>query len=650
MKKDKMIRAVGGIDDKYIEEAAEATGKRRSSRRAWIKPVTVAACICLMMTSLGLWLFLPIDKNPPDVSAHSGTTYYELIQTLNALTYRKPQHDNNMEIFLDGFNNVAGDLMYGATMDENAAPESGAANGSTGNAMNGDEYHEVTDNQVAGVIEADIIKRSSSHIFYLNGNTLMAYSVEGEQSKKVGTFSIESSSDKYFYNGQVEMYLSADCKTLTIILPYSTKQDGAVIELISLDVSNPASITRKDTVSVKGSYLSSRMVNGEILLISNFRVSNKPDWNDESTFLPQIDVGEGYKSIPVGDIICPDDPTSAKYTVVCRFDGNSLDLSGQSAYLSYSDEVYVSANSVYLTYLYTDENKDEGNGIVTTRSMTEISRLSYAGGDFEHKGSVTVEGYIKDQYSLDELDGILRVVTTTNERQYVTKDVNEKEVGMLVPNSRGTSASIYCIELRDMTVRAKVERFAPKGEIVQSVRFDGTAAYVCTAVQLTDPVFFFDLSDLDNITYKDTGTIDGFSSSLINLGEGYLLGVGIGDSRSTVKVEIYEEGKNGVESVCKYEFEYAEYSTDYKSYFIDRESNLFGMAINNYYRGSYDQGQRYVLLHFDGYELHKVINAEIGGWLGSHRAVYIDGYFYMLGGEDLIVRNLDAQGQATPAK
>jgi hypothetical protein len=80
------------------------------------------------------------------------------------------------------------------------------------------------------------------------------------------------------------------------------------------------------------------------------------------------------------------------------------------------------------------------------------------------------------------------------------------------------------------------------------------------------------------------------------------------------------------------------------------ESNLFGMGIDNYYRGSYDQGQRYVLLHFDGYEIHEVINAEIGGWLGSHRAVYIDGYFYMLGGEDLIVRNLDAQSEATPAK
>ena len=101
-----------------------------------------------------------------------------------------------------------------------------------------------------------------------------------------------------------------------------------------------------------------------------------------------------------------------------------------------------------------------------------------------------------------------------------------------------TNASLFVINLSDNSIRASVEGFAPEGEEVASVRFEGDKLYVCTAVirLFSDPVFFFDLSDYENITYTDTGYIEGFSSSLINLGEGYLLGIGNEDSM-TGKIE-----------------------------------------------------------------------------------------------------------------
>ena len=116
------------------------------------------------------------------------------------------------------------------------------------------------------------------------------------------------------------------------------------------------------------------------------------------------------------------------------------------------------------------------------------------------------------------------------------------------------------------------------GEEATAVRFDGVYAYVCTAevITLTDPVYFFDLSDLSNITYTDTGTIDGFSTSLIQLEDGYLLGIGYNEERN-LKIEIYEETESGVQSVCTYE-KACGFSEVYKSYFIDREKNLIGLA------------------------------------------------------------------------
>ena len=385
-------------------------------------------------------------------------------------------------------------------------------------------------------------------------------------------------------------------------------------------------------MTISGSYLSGRLVDGKLLLLSSFYVGKNPDFSKEENFLPQIDTGDGFKSVPLASIISPETLSSSRYTVVCKLDGSSLSLEGVSAFLSYSNEVYVSTDSVYVTRTYTDTQTSKG--IKTQASMTEISRLTY-GDSFEYKGSVTVEGYVKDQYSLDEYDGTLRVVTTTDKHQ---RTENVSSDGMSVSSSilpGATNANLYCIDLATMQVAATVERFAPDGEIVQSVRFDGTAAYVCTSVQLSDPVFFFDLTDMQNITYKDTGTIEGFSSSLVNFGDGFLLGIGRGNTWDTVKIEVYEEQGDQVVSVCRYEIERAGYATDYKAYLIDRLNGLVGLGFTKH-NGQTD-ASRYVLLFFDHYDLHELVNVPLEGDNANKRAVYIDGYLYLFGENDFQV-------------
>ena len=199
------------------------------------------------------------------------------------------------------------------------------------------------------------------------------------------------------------------------------------------------------------------------------------------------------------------------------------------------------------------------------------------------------------------------------------------------------------MDLESFAVVASVEDFAPPYEEVRSARFDGTTAYVCTAIEVSDPVYFFDLSDVNNITYKETGTIDGFSSSLINMGNGYLLGIGQ-ENWDTFKVEIYTETETDVEGFCKYTLENASYSEDYKSYYIDRENQLIGLGITDYSRDSVvdktegsEAFSRYILLHFDGYNLVELLNEELLGDNALKRGVYIDGFMYLLGESDFRV-------------
>ena len=149
--------------------------------------------------------------------------------------------------------------------------------------------------------------------------------------------------------------------------------------------------------------------------------------------------------------------------------------------------------------------------------------------------------------------------------------------------------------------------------------------YICTAevIILTDPVYFFDLRDIHNITYKHTPIIDGYSSSLINFGD-FLLGIGINEERE-LKVEIYEETADGVEPIASYELP-AFFSEEYKSYYIDRENNLVGIPISLWSDGK----EYYLLLHFDGYELRNMKDLRIDGIMNAVRADIIDGYLYLL--------------------
>lgn len=653
MKKKKMMDMIGLADEKYVSEAdpdrcmSSVTvkvkrEKKPFSRKKWI---SIAACLLVAVTALNMVLFVPYGTNPPSVEKYKDSEYYSIIQKLNVATYREPRYKNNFELLQDSFLNFA-------KAEDSAV--SGAAPGATGgmnsngsyqentNGMNTNgSYQEITDNQVAGVTEADRIKRSDKYIYYLAHDQFYVYSIKGKESELVGTYSFESYANAYY--NEWEFYLSKDCNTVTVVLTYYVKVK--CVSLVSLDVSDPSKISEKGKITVVGDYVSTRVADGKLLLMTNFRVpttNGRPNFDDEYSFIPSIDKGNGFELLPVEDIITPETLSSARYTVICKLDEDTLEFEDATALLSYSENVYVSEDKIFATFAYTaKEEYAVNNKYYVSKSMTDISVISYNESKMKHLGTVTVEGYVKDQYSLDEYEGILRVVTTTNAVYERTSGLN---FGVLIPNvdeMAGTSASLYCISLESYEVISSVLRFAPRGETVRSVRFDGTDAYVCTAVQLTDPVFFFDLSDMNNITYKETGTIEGFSTSLVNFGNGYLLGVGVGDRWDSLKIEIYEEGKNGVVSVCAYELPNTYYSKEYKSYYIDRQNQMIGLPVSTHTTPPGSGTDRYILLGFDGYKLREILNVSLpGGQNEVKRGVLIDDFMYLFSRDVFKVFNI----------
>lgn len=635
MKKKTWYLSLSLADDQYIAEAHPDHVIQRKRNKVFLS--LLAACACFALILCNLWLFVPFNTYPPVMSQYSDSEYYDLIQKLNVLTFEQPTYKSNAAKLWAGLSNLSLGGVKGEDIanEELTPPEKDEMADGTGGA---DSYQEITDNQVEGIIEADRIKRSDTHIYYLDNEVLRIYSIDKENTAEVGSYAIYEEG-KGPYMDQWEFYLSGDCRTVTVVTQYYSKTDNnssRYVNLISLDVSDPAHIAKKDEFNITGEYLSSRMTNGSILLLTEFVINKQElDFDDETTFVPQIDEGNGLSSIPANGIVSPDNLSNTRYTVVMKLDENTLDLKGTAAYLSYSEDVYVSENHVFLTHVFAEKTENE-DGTITRNSMTEISCLTYGGDSFGGKGDVTVRGYVKDQWSMDEYENILRVFTTTNATTVREQSISNGTVSadILLTATGQSNASLYCIDLSTFEIVASVIDFAPPREEIQSVRFDKETAYVCTSIEMSDPVFFFDLSDLDNITYKDTGTIEGFSTSLINLGSGYLLGIGRGGNWSSFKVEVYEETSDGVRSVCSYELENADYSTEYKSYYVDRQNQLVGLGV-------IENGEsRYLLLHFDAYDLAELVNVSLAGDPRYMRGVYIDGYMYMFGNGDFKVEKL----------
>ena len=626
MKKERLFNIVGEIDDKYVEESVS----KKSAFERW-KIAAVAACLALVV-GISLTIALLGGKSPalpegdvvsPPFAAGEGD-YSSLIALVGKSSAQQTVPDWY----------IGGNVDY----DDSASPAPGTS-GSGGDAFQGNgSYIENTDNQVAGVTEGDLMKMTDKYIFRLGYSTSMydsdrvlkVYSVNKDNSELVSQFVLPVFGGDIFTLGW-EMYLSEDARTATLVygcydssIPYGQNGRNSVV-VLSLDVSDVHNISIKNSFMISGSIDSSRMVGGNLLLFTT-QSFNRSNFNprDYKTFIPYVTIGDEVRFISPDRVVMPDNMYYIDYTTVLSINQENLEIVDAISLLNYDCSSYVSENSIYLTRVYRRPAGKSDDVNLIMENVSDVAVIDYSADGLRFKGDVTVAGLAKDQYSFDERDGYLRVVTTTSDFGKVEYDSWFNLI------RRNTNVSLYVIDLRSMRISASVENFAPEGEEATSVRFEGEKLYVCTAEmpKYSDPVYFFDLSDYSNITYADTGYISGFSTSLIDLGDGYLLGIGA-ESQNHLKLEVYKKEGDSVVSVDKCVI-YGYAPDEYKAYLIDRENNLFGFAATV----SSDEGSTseklYLIYRFDGEKLSVVKQMAVEG-LGHAivRSAIHDGYLYI---------------------
>ena len=149
MKKEKLLRAMSLADERFVDEAYDAFNKKK--KRPHIKMISALAAALSVIISLSLWLFIPLKDANADISRYKDSEYYSVIQKLHEAGYRAPRYKNNFQKYVRGFfNYTKAEVADGAPADTESSAEMDMMTNTTGSLSN---YQEVTDNQVAGVIE-----------------------------------------------------------------------------------------------------------------------------------------------------------------------------------------------------------------------------------------------------------------------------------------------------------------------------------------------------------------------------------------------------------------------------------------------------------------------------------------------------------------
>ena len=618
--------------DERTRAVLQMVADKKKKRGVIVASVSSAAA-CLFVLVMGLVLFLPFGTP-------AGNSPYQNV--LNAV-YRQEYH-NNWELWTAdlGRGVVKGIAAPGYALEVDGA--NNALSPEVDSVATGEAYIENTNLQVADVKEGDVLKESTHYFYrlcrpqggYEGTLRLNVYAKAGADSALVGTFDYTPAQYRGMGVYGYEMYLSADASAITLVCTNARYGNGTVVA--TLDVSAPDAVKLVSERYVSGRYVESRQADGRLLLVTDYDVYQY-DADNAETFVPYVE-GETKALTEPEQIVCPDEADYFRYTVLTLLDGN-LDVLGQAALLGCVDPtLYVNADRAYVVDANTWHQSQ-------TQTTSNVCVYAYGADGLRLAARFDIEGRVEDQYWLDEYEGVLRVATTVRETAY-----GQSERSFTWDSE---NASLFCYSVQDWRLIGAVRRFAPEGESVQSARFVGTKAYICTAevVRFTDPVYCFDLSDYAHITYTDTGAIDGYSSSLVPFADDALLGIGVLRG-GTVKFEVYREAVGEVQSLATLTLGVQEQAEDvyieenynlvaaYKSYLLAADEGIVGVPCQyvRYVSGEqyeYKTCGLYVLVAYREGSLAVVGRVPFDQVDENTRAVLRDGYVYLFSADDFEV-------------
>lgn len=618
---------VGDTIDKKLKE--RTIKKRKKMIMSGLSLGTLVATIALILFSVLNVLKTPVvtvDKTDDKTEILQLSSYDQLYSYHENMVIKEKIRD-----FFDIFSSKGSTDLITSNMPESMMDKDmvyGVAEDSA-NIAGSDDYSK-TNVQTEGVDESDIVKTDGEYIYVsdYNGN-LSILKADGAESKLVSKTSINDFFDTenayynvsamYLYNDKIVMVVSGgsnvyyddmimEGEIALDYMPYYYDNNTYVLVISVEDRSKPVLV---DKLSQEGSYTNSRMAGGYVYIYTDKYI--------DYTSLETVYAKTGDEVISEEDVYVTKDCDYNNYLIISSIDvENSSDFKDTIVYTtdwSYA-QLYVSGSNIYiLESIYNWEANTE---------KTNIVKISYVDGEMELKNNSYVKGTVNDQFSVDEYNDYLRVVTTDF-------DAN----------------NLYILD-NELNITGKIEGLA-EGERIYSARFMGDIGYFVTFRNM-DPLFSVDLSDPSAPVVLGELKIPGFSTYLHFIDKDTLLGIGHDADIENgfvegMKLSLFDVSDPGnvteVQSVLFGDYSYSEALYNHTAILASSEKNIFGFSVldwnNNktvYKIYSFENGEMVEKESIDVMGSEKEYSYEI-------RGIYSGDFFYIVTLNNLKAYSLD---------
>ena len=408
-----------------------------------------------------------------------------------------------------------------------------------------------TNNQVADVDEADIVKSDGEYIYLVINGALRI--VASEKPHLVSVTKLPGQAREMFIEGnRAAVYVargSAAQPRCTYGYDCQFTGDGTETTLLIYDIENRSKPALKRRIDWSGSLLASRRVGAIVhTVVATGDSRTRPYYATWPENVPRCGIYESAVRAQLNRLEQKNEQLirqAARLKLPSMTDNGveknlcdtayrtasedkgvfvsivSLDLK-QDARLartvtiqSNPGAVFATAENIYLAVTHRPANAADHRGYSFYGSDTEATdihrfKVGNASGMALYAGSGVVPGHVLNQFSMDEWAGNLRIATT---RGRVPDPKVESSVSILSPMPSGNLVRV-----------GVVEHLAP-GEDIRSVRFEGDRGYIVT-FKKTDPLFVLDLKTPDAPKVLGELKIPGFSTYMHRIDDNHLLSIG----------------------------------------------------------------------------------------------------------------------------
>ncbi len=420
------------------------------------------------------------------------------------------------------------------------------------------------------------------------------------------------------------------------------------VQLIFIDVADPASPSITQRLSLEGFAVGSRRVGNRIHLVSRFWIAlpkvlqdNQPLWDlidryqaavrdnrteerdqlkqdirdaihtaieslDIEALLPQavrqIDhVDTGIPLLTCADIYRPEVQLDPGLLVVTSVDTDGGNPSA-AGIMNNAWQIYATRDNLYVS-----QSSGGWWWDALQKSQTAIYKFGLSDARPVYLATGSIDGWVKDQFSFSEYQGFLRVAST--------EDGFDRETNQWRPTNH-----LFVLEDTGdgaLAVAGAVRGVAP-GERIFAVRFLADRGFVVT-FRRVDPLFAFDLSDPAKPVLVGETEIPGVSTYLHPIDRDHLLTVG--REGGNIQLQIFDVSDlkhptlqhRYIPPGAAFSFSDAEYDHLAFTYYAPRNLLVIPLVTTDVAQGSYFSGMAaYRVSLDDGFvELGRVDHADL---------------------------------------